>query len=69
MSDLVKCGACNGQKRIMGMGMMKKDCKACKGVGWLEKEEEKEEKDATPTIGDVLTRKRRGPKPGYKKVL
>ena len=69
MNDLVKCNACKGQKRIMGMGMMKKDCKACKGIGWLEKEEEKGDKSNKAIIGEILTVKKRGPKPGYKKAL
>ena len=37
MSALVRCDACKGKKRTMGMGMIYKDCKACSGLGWVEK--------------------------------
>lgn len=37
MSDLVKCEACKGKKRILGMGGIYKDCKTCSGIGWVEK--------------------------------
>lgn len=33
--DLVRCKACKGTKRIVGMGMMEKDCIECKGIGWV----------------------------------
>lgn len=33
-----RCDTCNGRKRVTGMGGMEKECKPCKGVGWIEDE-------------------------------
>lgn len=32
---LVKCNACKGQKKVMGMGYIEGDCKPCEGTGYL----------------------------------
>ena len=32
---LVKCTACKGQKRIICLGFIEGDCKACEGTGFM----------------------------------
>lgn len=31
----MRCYACNGSKKLMGMGMITKDCYVCDGVGYI----------------------------------
>lgn len=44
MSNLIRCNACNGRKRVLGIGGMEKNCSTCNAIGWIE----------TPTIEPVL---------------
>jgi len=30
-----RCEACNGRKKVPGLGMIMKNCSACKGVGFV----------------------------------
>lgn len=32
---LIRCGHCNGRKKVMGMGGWQVDCPTCKGVGHI----------------------------------
>lgn len=36
-SDLLRCSKCNGRKKIIGLGMMEKECPTCFGIGWVSK--------------------------------
>lgn len=38
MTDIHRCSQCLGAKKVMGMGMMTKECPTCKGIGWIKKE-------------------------------
>ena len=33
--SFTRCTLCNGKKRIMGLGMIEKECPECKGVGYI----------------------------------
>ena len=35
MTDIVRCECCQGRKKVMGLGMMMKDCSECLGVGFV----------------------------------
>jgi DnaJ-class molecular chaperone len=35
-----RCQACNGEKKVMGMGGMKEKCSPCSGTGFIEEKEE-----------------------------
>ncbi len=37
MSDIIRCTRCNGTKRIIGLGLLEKECDICSGVGWVSK--------------------------------
>lgn len=45
MSKLERCKACRGSKYVLGMGAMKKDCKACNKTGFVEVETEQDEEE------------------------
>ena len=34
--ELVRCPACRGTKKIMGMGMMEQKCTECNGIGYID---------------------------------
>lgn len=36
---LSRCSGCQGQKRVMGIGSLERDCAVCKGIGWLKLDE------------------------------
>lgn len=38
MNNIIRCKKCSGQKKIMGMGMIKHDCDACSGIGYIKNE-------------------------------
>lgn len=50
MSNLVQCGCCRGQKKIIGLGNMSVDCFGCKGVGFVERLALKVEAEVTPNV-------------------
>lgn len=65
--ELKKCTGCNGFKKTMGLGLMQLDCKSCKGIGWVEVEEEISVADNIETNiecasndSDVTVQKKRG---------
>ena len=31
-----RCELCNGKKKIIGLGMIEKDCDECNGVGYVQ---------------------------------
>jgi hypothetical protein len=33
----IHCPVCKGRKRMLGLGLIEKDCSECKGVGFVEK--------------------------------
>ncbi len=35
LTDIVRCECCQGRKKVMGLGMMMKDCSECLGVGFV----------------------------------
>ena len=35
MTDIVRCECCQGRKKVMGLGMMMKDCSECLVVGFV----------------------------------
>lgn len=35
--DLVRCPVCRGRKKIIGLGLLEKDCDHCVGIGWISK--------------------------------
>jgi hypothetical protein len=35
--SVVRCECCQGRKKMMGLGMLMKDCRECLGVGFIEK--------------------------------
>jgi hypothetical protein len=37
MSDIIRCTRCNGTKRIIGLGLLEKECDVCTGIGWVSK--------------------------------
>ena len=48
MSSTSRCYACHGSKKLMGLGMIYKDCYVCDGIGYLkpvEAEPDKTHKD------------------------
>lgn len=34
-SDLKRCTLCNGSKRVVGLGLLEKQCPTCLGIGWI----------------------------------
>ena len=50
---LVRCNACRGMKKIIGMGFIEKDCQTCSGTGYMPFE------DAVNSAGEAPRRKRR----------
>jgi len=41
MSEVIRCEACQGRKIIVGLGAMERECVVCRGIGFIEQEEEK----------------------------
>lgn len=39
MSEIERCPNCYGRKRILGLGMIEKECNECKGIGHVKKQE------------------------------
>lgn len=35
--DYVKCPACMGRKKVIGMGGLERNCNECKGIGFIDK--------------------------------
>ena len=33
---IVRCDACMGKKKVMGLGMLMKDCAECDGMGYYD---------------------------------
>lgn len=33
--DLKRCTLCNGSKRVIGIGLLEKQCPTCLGIGWI----------------------------------
>lgn len=71
VSDLVRCGQCEGRKEVVALGGIRKKCPGCNGVGWKEigeevsKEPEEPEEPKDPDVKDVVVRKKMGrPKRG-----
>jgi RecJ-like exonuclease len=52
MSSVVRCFECAGKKYIIGLGLMRKTCPICNGVGYIEPEEPKSKKKAKEKIND-----------------
>lgn len=34
-ADLKRCDSCHGARKMVGLGLIEKDCKACQGIGWI----------------------------------
>jgi hypothetical protein len=58
MSDLKRCLLCKGTKKVMGLGLIPRDCTACGGIGYVnaepiikrrKKQEEQQENSANIT--------------------
>jgi len=63
---MMKCWACNGQKKLLSLGNIKKDCPACGGVGYLDDLTKRSE----PATMDLpKPRKKPGRKPKAETVL
>lgn len=60
---IVNCNTCKGAKKIMGMGMMKQDCPACKGIGFVDHKEEKVEPIYDVNDAEIKVKKKPGRKP------
>jgi phage FluMu protein Com len=48
MSQIKRCTVCKGFKKIVGLGMVEKECSDCKGIGFIEVKEE-------PIVDNILT--------------
>lgn len=69
MYELMRCDVCKGRKRVLGMGGMENKCQSCKGVGWIEAENNRPvsiENLKTPSGAPVAARRKPGPKPKMK---
>ncbi len=66
MSSLKRCPACQGTKRIRGMGMIERKCESCEGIGWIEENESDNKNGGTDEVSEVKVHKRRGRKPKEK---
>lgn len=56
MSDIKKCPSCLGKKEHIGLGMIKKTCKICSGIGYIKSDEQN-------TRGVILSNKTPPPEP------
>jgi phage FluMu protein Com len=55
MSEIIRCDSCRGLKRIVGLGMIEKDCPECRGVGFVELMPVEVITDDAETVQDVIT--------------
>lgn len=55
MSKLERCKACRGSKYVLGMGAMKKDCKACNKTGFVEIDTAQNEEEFLSNKSNSLT--------------
>jgi len=58
MKQYERCPACNGSRKIMGGGMIMRDCHACDGTGNVEV---KRDEENTETV--IVVKKRMGRPP------
>lgn len=65
MSKIKRCLTCGGTKYVMGMGLIKKECSECKGIGHFIVEEEN--KDADKKAGSQQKKAGEAKKRGRKK--
>lgn len=69
MSYVIQCHVCKGQKKLLGLGNMWKNCIVCSGTGWLHNEMPSARNVATSTEsvknknGNPIEVKKRGRKP------
>lgn len=55
MAEIERCTMCRGTKRILGLGMMDRQCPNCKGIGWVSVEAV--EPIVEPCVEPVVKRK------------
>lgn len=40
MSEFIRCPRCRGKAKVLGLGMIVRNCDTCAGAGWVKREEE-----------------------------
>lgn len=61
MSDTQRCSECSGKKKVMGLGLLIKDCPTCEGIGWVKKDVKPFTEELVPETR-IVKRKGRPPK-------
>ncbi len=58
MSEIMRCDSCHGKKTVIGLGNIVKDCPACKGVGYVNFEPAKVDRESKPHDGPIDLKKK-----------
>lgn len=61
MSELARCSTCKCQKKILGLGLIERNCDDCDGIGWVKNKVETIELES---IVEPVKRKRKAKEVG-----
>lgn len=55
--SVIHCDICKGKKQLLGLGMIFRDCEACKGVGFVNPKVEEPVIEEAPKVVQISTKK------------